>query len=714
VSEAIKTPVAAVNIESPEQQARKSEYKKLFLREEFSGDKIINTIRFALCIILELLVLVKAGLFSGLVVSKSLIATTILISIAMLYTVILFFLYRKEIYHPFIKFVSQSIDMLLIIFALFVYKLEPMPEYAKIYFLARYAIAFIFIIMSILRYNFWVSLYAGIISAVAYVVLVIMNNHMTGMEFTFIGPDGSLEASVFDTTEAYFKVAYLFIAGLASGLIALKIRNLVITSVNREQDKSALETKNTLIEAVNQENRKYLDNINEGLLLIDREFTISEQYSGYLVTLFNTVEIAGFNFIDFIYPDKEQQSEERTELGKFLDILFNNTLADFDMIMDVNPLADKTITVEAEDGRKIDKIINASYYRIEEMGSIANIMIIFEDRTDIIKAQQQLEDEKQRYQSEIESISAILKIGPRSFADFIGEADRALSDVELQLESLDESAIVNHIFRQMHSLKGSARTFGFRTVADTAHQFEDILAKIRDNKLEVDYHVKKDLRDMVTRLVEDFYSVKRLYDRFKDFSTIEQGSAKNTPGSQLMDFINTLEDMTDSLSRELDKEIKFIVHNNIDSLPCLDQLKNPLIHLVRNAIDHGIEDRYERLSNNKEYPAKILLTFNIKDGNYVIDVIDDGGGINFDNVRKSGIKKGLLSEKKETSKVELLQLLFSPGYSSRDEVTDLSGRGVGLDVVKDALDKLQGRISVNTEHTRGTRFSLKVPVKKGV
>ena len=148
----------------------------------------------------------------------------------------------------------------------------------------------------------------------------------------------------------------------------------------------------------------------------------------------------------------------------------------------------------------------------------------------------------------------------------------------------------------------------------------------------------------------------------------------------------------------------------MDDLPLLPKLNNPLIHLVRNAIDHGIENQYERLSRGKPREGTVRLTLSKADGLFIIEVADDGGGIDFESIRRKAVEKHLLDESAEATERSLLNVLFLPGFSSRDEVTRFSGRGVGLDVVKNTVMALGGKISVSAQKDKGTRFTLRVPV----
>ncbi|HET6487936.1 MAG TPA: hypothetical protein VFH83_16020, partial [Spirochaetia bacterium] len=410
--------------------------QKLFLEEEFRGDRLVNNCRFFILFVLLVLALVKNGF--PIRFDRALIFTLQILVVGYVYTGVLFFLYRRHVYHPALKFVSMTLDITLAVLATMVYKLEPPEEYALIFMLARASIVYWFIIWSLLRYNLWLSLYSGVLGAVEYFFLVIRGNDLLGIPFSFTTRDGIVHVSAFSTSEETLKLVYLVAAGVLAAVVAIRLRNLVVDSMRKEHDKDELQAQNQLITAVNQENRKYLDNVGEGLLLIDGSYRISDQYSRFLTGLFGTNEVAGRSFVDFMYPNAATQSAERAELEKFLSIVFTNTTASFDMIMNVNPLSSKTIQVRTESGRIEERVVDATFHRITKDGKVDTVLVVFQDRTAVERAQRELEQEKQAHESEMESISAILKTGPTALKDFVDECRKGLLTVLQSLPNLAE------------------------------------------------------------------------------------------------------------------------------------------------------------------------------------------------------------------------------------------------------------------------------------
>lgn len=168
------------------------------------------------------------------------------------------------------------------------------------------------------------------------------------------------------------------------------------------------------------------------------------------------------------------------------------------------------------------------------------------------------------------------------------------------------------------------------------------------------------------------------------------------------------------LSKELDKDVVLHIEGEETELDrtVIDEIGDPLIHLIRNAIDHGIESPSERERYGKSKQGNIYLKA-YHDGNHVvIELEDDGSGINIEKVLSKAAEQGLLIERRSDNQIntDTLNLLFNPGFSTTEKITDLSGRGVGLDVVKTKIESLGGMVNINTNKKKGTKFIVRLPL----
>jgi two-component system chemotaxis sensor kinase CheA len=142
----------------------------------------------------------------------------------------------------------------------------------------------------------------------------------------------------------------------------------------------------------------------------------------------------------------------------------------------------------------------------------------------------------------------------------------------------------------------------------------------------------------------------------------------------------------------------------------VDLIQDPLTHLVRNAVDHGIELPSVRRQRGKEYYGTLKLRAFHEAGSVIVEVEDDGAGLDRERIRERARAMGLLEAGEERGDAELFQLLFVPGFSTAERVTELSGRGIGMDVVKRNIESLRGSISIDTQPGKGTTFSMRLPL----
>ncbi|HTP85852.1 MAG TPA: chemotaxis protein CheA [Bryobacteraceae bacterium] len=142
----------------------------------------------------------------------------------------------------------------------------------------------------------------------------------------------------------------------------------------------------------------------------------------------------------------------------------------------------------------------------------------------------------------------------------------------------------------------------------------------------------------------------------------------------------------------------------------VEELGDPLMHMVRNSVDHGVETPEEREKAGKPAVARVALRASHQAGHIVIEVADDGRGLNKDRIFRKAVSRGLVDAGAQLTEHELFHLIFQPGFSTAEQVTDVSGRGVGMDVVRRQIHKLRGRVDIRSVEGEGTTFLLKVPL----
>jgi two-component system chemotaxis sensor kinase CheA len=146
----------------------------------------------------------------------------------------------------------------------------------------------------------------------------------------------------------------------------------------------------------------------------------------------------------------------------------------------------------------------------------------------------------------------------------------------------------------------------------------------------------------------------------------------------------------------------------------IERLADPLTHMIRNAIDHGLESPEKREAAGKPAEGVVRLTAAHRSGRIVIEVADDGGGINRERVKSIALERGLIAADATLSDEEIDNLIFMPGFSTASEVSDISGRGVGMDVVKRSIQALGGRITISSRPGKGSTFTMSLPLTLAV
>ena len=170
------------------------------------------------------------------------------------------------------------------------------------------------------------------------------------------------------------------------------------------------------------------------------------------------------------------------------------------------------------------------------------------------------------------------------------------------------------------------------------------------------------------------------------------------------------------LSGQLGKEVELITEGDDTELDksVIERLSDPLVHLVRNCIDHGLEFPDVRAQHGKERAGTIILSAEHSGAEVLIQITDDGAGLNSREILTKAVARGLVSPQDELSEKEIFDLVLAPGFSTAQEVTDVSGRGVGMDVVKRTIEGLRGSLEIESREGEGTTVTLKIPLTMAI
>ena len=221
--------------------------------------------------------------------------------------------------------------------------------------------------------------------------------------------------------------------------------------------------------------------------------------------------------------------------------------------------------------------------------------------------------------------------------------------------------------------------------------------------------------DKLTKIIEAFEGFARRNEDLSERLHREVIFSRMRP---LADGIHGFPRLVRDVSRQLHKQVRLVVQGDQTGVDrdILDKLEAPLSHLIRNALDHGMELPEERLQTNKSANGTITIDAGHRAGSLTISIIDDGRGVNLESLKRKIIDRELVtpSVAERLSEPELLEFLFLPGFSTRNNVTEISGRGVGLDVVQTMVKAVGGTVRITTQQGKQTCFTLQLPITMSV
>jgi len=297
-------------------------------------------------------------------------------------------------------------------------------------------------------------------------------------------------------------------------------------------------------------------------------------------------------------------------------------------------------------------------------------------------------------------------LGVRARHQLLAEAQDLLDAAKRHLAALvgadlrrpADAEQLSELFRAVHTLKGLAGFCGLDAVAGLAHALEDLLDALSSGRVDLDVDARALLHDSTAALGRHLAAA----------GERRSEEAGRMPAFERMGWEVRV------LSRALSKDVRLVVAgeaNSLHGLP-MDALGAPLAHVLRNAVDHGIELPDERVARGKNRQGSITVRAWRSGGVLVLEVEDDGAGIDVMAVRSAAVAQCLVDRAaaEAMGEQELLEMLFRPGFSTRAEITGISGRGVGLDAVRSAIARLGGNVGLRTRLGVFTRVIITLPV----
>ena len=282
----------------------------------------------------------------------------------------------------------------------------------------------------------------------------------------------------------------------------------------------------------------------------------------------------------------------------------------------------------------------------------------------------------QRYEDEFIAFS-------KSLEDHIGDIKKHYKDTVMQILRRFEDNITKKESKEIRNFYIDGFNDKLKDISVSGERFKTSLSKFRVSYLLLT-RVTNELQDTVMKI-------------------------RMVPISQIL---NRFPRLIRDLSIDLGKEVDLVIFGEETELDksVIDLLLDPIIHLVRNAIGHGIETPEERVKMGKSSVGTITISASHEGNMIVIKIIDDGAGMNSEDIYNSALSKGVISAGAKLTEKEIFELVFTAGFSTSETVSNVSGRGVGMDVVLNNLEKINGTIGIETVFGKGSTFSLKIPL----
>ena len=448
-----------------------------------------------------------------------------------------------------------------------------------------------------------------------------------------------------------------------------------------------------------------------GVFYFDESGSISKERSAATDRIFKSFE-SYKNITDFYLSNGANSSSIMDVISTaYLDVLpFDSAVYLLPQRLNVN-FGDK------------DQIVDLEYKEDRDSNNkLKRIIIIAKDVT----AFEEAKKESQELARKVERVASVSSDTP-GFKRFLVECKKLFKGLDVDIEKVSSAQIVD-IKRDLHSLKGMMFIFNFNMVADLIHHLESTLSsedsiKFTQELVQVLSAFKSQYKEVMDILGLDFDQRFKYYDSLKvqkikslvDKSNVElyeltQGIDRLPLNKVLAKYFSYAEKLSSSLD---DKKFDLKLDSESEvSISEVEGLDNSFTHIIRNCIDHGIETIDERLSLNKIEKGEVeIFTQRIDESHLKFIIKDDGKGIDGETLALKAIEKGIITEDEAMllSYQDKLNLIFAAGFSSKDTVSEMSGRGVGMDVVKNEIEALGGSIKVNSSIGKGTQFEIELP-----
>ncbi len=503
----------------------------------------------------------------------------------------------------------------------------------------------------------------------------------------------------------------------------LEVANIQLEDYSKNLEKM-VEERTAELKKANDFIAAMINSLDQGLFVFDRDLQCSSIYTKACEDLFQTSP-SGKSFTDVLAFDEK----ESASVAKWAGIVFSNKIP-FQSAKSLGP--QKKVFGDGVDDPNF-KHVNLEYYPMEDEEGISNLVVVSTDKTKEIRAEEAFK-EKEKY---VEMIIKLVK-RKKQFFSFLDEAASILDELQELLKS--DSPSLDSLLINYHSLNGGFGTFSVLKLQTQARECEQNIVDFKEATITQD-HVKV-LRDDYEHYLFEFNQFLAEIDQIfgendssieveKDLLRRYANALKDRGQTDLYNlFVDYFErdavseqfqayiELVEKLGKQLRKPLAPVVLHGGDIRVDTSKTKefiSSLVHLFRNCVDHGIEKSLQdRIDAGKAEEGSIIVRIDkvqspLGGEELIVTVTDDGGGINPEIIRKKLNENNPNEDYSKIPDDEIIYKIFDPSFSTAEQVTSVSGRGVGMSAIKEVIDKAGGRIVLDSQVGRGTKFTFHYP-----
>ncbi|QSI78932.1 ATP-binding protein [Niveibacterium microcysteis] len=502
-------------------------------------------------------------------------------------------------------------------------------------------------------------------------------------------------------------------AGMAAALINFAFILYSFLGQLRKSDQA--------VERAQRETEDILRTTQEGLFLLDPDFRMGSQTSHALSRIIGVEAKGGENFLDLLKPLVTPKTYDTTK--EYIELLLRHDVKE-KLVASLNPLDCIEISAVKPSGAVESRFLQIRFNRVLQGNKVTHLLVTVNDITRRVKLERELKDSERRVQDQMGMMVNILQADPRQLQDFLRAASDGLNQINEDLRTASPTTgvstpRVDAMMRIAHRLKGDAAALQLEAVSQSLHAFENVLQELRV----LTRRSSEDLLPVAVRVKGLYAEIAAIQDviarigQVRGVVSVEPPKPAHDPELAAQAFVRQWRGFAQQLAQRHEKQVELSYQGlDIELLnPQLRDAVNTTVNqFIRNAVVHGVEKPADRKMRGKSEAGRLSVYVSDQgDGTIELSFRDDGRGINPEKIRAAAIRSGRIAADaaKALDARQLTLMIFEPGLSTRDQVDEDAGRGVGLDAVKDLITRLGGRIRIGTTSGEYCHFRVQLPVK---